>query len=160
MKIIQKSTKRDRIHDLIKMGIYTKKEIAQQLEMTVGSVAVHMTHLRWLGHFIVYDIDSKILKLTTEKEYARWVPRRKMPPTLEDQILKLHQKWRRIAKAQIKWQQKTDDELKTMSDEMEKDAQIILHKIYIERLETELGELETKLFAQKSELNQGVTETQ
>lgn len=154
MRQTKKVTKRDRVRDKIKMGTHTKKEIARQLGMSVESVAVHMTHLRWLGHFIVYDVDSKVLKMTTKEEYTRWVPKRKVPPTTEDQILKLHQKRQRFVKAQRKWQQKNDIPLQMRDVAAETAAQLTLHRIYIERIDTELDELERQLSGKKRNPNQ------
>lgn len=57
---------RYKVLDLIKIGIYTNQEIAYQLKISKNSVAVHMTYLRYLGHYIHRSEDGILRELSKE----------------------------------------------------------------------------------------------
>ena len=63
--------KRDQVLELLKLGTYTREEMATKLGMSVASVNSQFTYLRWMKNFIKYDEDKK-LSLCTEEEYDAW----------------------------------------------------------------------------------------
>jgi len=64
--------KRDQVKALIALGTMTKAEIAEQLEMSVASVATQMTYLRWMDNYILTDPETKILSFTDKETFEKF----------------------------------------------------------------------------------------
>ena len=148
---MKKAIKRNAVHDLIKIGVYTKKDIAKQLGITVGSVSVHMTHLRWQGHLIIYDLDSRVLRMTTKAGYTEWLGEKiKTPLTPEEIIAKLDAALQRICRSQAKWRAKATKVGLSADDCIEIEAQLVLLNIRMRRIETALWEVEMQQHPQNT----------
>lgn len=138
---MKKAIKRNAVRDLIKMGIYTKKDIAEQLGITTGSVAVHMTYLRWRGHFIIYDLDSRVLRMTTKKGCQKWLDKKVKTPLTSDEVInKLTMTLKRLYRTQNNWWIKAHKQSLSVDESKEVEAQLTIHEISIKRIETMLWE--------------------
>ncbi len=67
----EKVSKRDQVKNAIAECTFTKKQIAENLGMSIGSVSSQMTYLRWMGNFIMWN-DDKIMTFCTEEEFDAW----------------------------------------------------------------------------------------
>jgi len=63
--------RRDQVVELIKLGAFTKQEIADKIGVKNSSVSSQMTYLRWMGNFIVWD-EAKRLRFTDEDGFKNW----------------------------------------------------------------------------------------
>lgn len=108
---MKKQSMQARVLELIKVGTWSKKEIAHQLSTSVAAVATHMTYLRWKGHFIIYDLDTMNLQLTDEAGYLAWAESKKKPePTPEEICIKARKKVKALKKSLVSWKAIYDQE--------------------------------------------------
>lgn len=61
-------SRQDQVKELIEKGGYTKKAIAEELDVPVNSVSSQLTYLRWKGNNIMTDPETKVLSFVTEEE--------------------------------------------------------------------------------------------
>jgi len=73
----EKINRRDQIIELIETGAMTKAEIAEKIGIKVTGVSSQLTYLRWMGKFIIFDAETKILSFTDEDGYAEWEAEKK-----------------------------------------------------------------------------------
>lgn len=143
-------SKREQVKALIDEGGYTKKEIAEKLEMSESSVSSQMTYLRWQGNFITYDED-KVLSLVSEEEFNEWDEARKAnrksgptsTKTPEEQAVAVAKTIKTQEKQLANWEKKAADIKAALEDEpdneeleelsQEADANIVLLGIKLKR---------------------------
>lgn len=117
---MKKDSMQQKVLDLIRVGTWSKKEIAHQLAISVAAVATHMTYLRWKGHFIIYDLGTMTLQLTNEKGYLDWVgSKRKVAPTSEEICKKAQKKLKTFRISLAKWESKVSPEQLTAQKKIE-----------------------------------------
>ena len=63
-------TRQDQVKELIEKGGFTKKLIAETLNIPVNSVSSQLTYLRWKGNNIMTDPETKVLSFVSEEELA------------------------------------------------------------------------------------------
>jgi len=63
-----KLNRRDQVKECITAGTYTKAEIAEKLGVNAASVSSQMTYLRWMGHYIITNPETKALSFCTAEE--------------------------------------------------------------------------------------------
>lgn len=93
--------KRKEILDLIAEGKYTKKEIADRVEVKPAGVSSQMTYLRWMGHNI--EIIDGVYKTLTDEEataFAASKPTKKSNGSKGHPIYKAWRALKARAKAQ------------------------------------------------------------
>ena len=69
--------KREQVKECIELGTMTKADMVEKLGMSSGSVSTQMTYLRWMGHFILPEPETKILKFTDKETYEAHVADKK-----------------------------------------------------------------------------------
>lgn len=149
-----KVTRRDQIKELIETGEFTKKEIAEKLEIKESGVSSQLTYLRWMGFFIIWDEDKK-LSFVDEDGYAAWEAEkktnRKTPAstskkTPQEQFDGLTKTIGNQEKTLAKW----EDKLSLLNDEDQTDgtlipeaeANITLLQIKIQRNQAKLEDVD------------------
>lgn len=154
---MKKAIKRNAVYDLLKIGVYTRKDIAKQLGISVGSVSVHITHLRWQGHYINYDLDTRVMRAVSRTEYLAWLETKKKPSlTPNEAITRLELSLKRLHRTQAKWRIKARKHSLSADEAMEAKAQLTIHEIGIRRIETALFEAENQQFAHHINSTEGV----
>lgn len=149
-----KVTRRDQIKELIETGEYTKKEIAEKLEIKESGVSSQLTYLRWMGFFIVWGEDKK-LSFVDEDGYAAWevekksnkkAPASTSKKTPKEQFDGLTKTISNQEKTLAKW----EDKLSLLNDEVQTDetlvpeaeANITLLEIKIQRNQAKRSEVD------------------
>ncbi len=153
----KKVTKRDQVKEAIITGEFTKAQIAENLEMSLGSVSSQMTYLRWMGMFIKWD-ENKVLSMCTSDEFDAWEAEnkanRKSPAasklTPEEQSVRTAKTLGNQAKSLVTWEKKLEGAIEINDDDAteenqdyvdECEANIVLLKIKIKRNEAKAADL-------------------
>ncbi len=147
-----KTNNRIRVQQLIETGNYTKKEIAEELDLTVASVSSNMTYLRWGGNFIIWNEDKK-LSFTDEAGFDAWEAAKKSSRkgavsklTAQERFDKLTKTIASQTKTLSKWEAKAealaDDPQEDETLLPEAEAQVVLFGIKVARNQAALDAID------------------
>ena len=142
-------TKKAQVLELISQNRYTKKEIAEIMGISLSSVSTHMTYLRWHGWRLIYDRESRIMRIATPEAYTAWVKEgQKNQPTKAQKIVKLHKRLKYLRNSRLQWSAKRKGTTPGNTQEewsdyhLECEENLALLKIRIKRTEATLQEQE------------------
>ena len=119
-------SQRKEVLELLRMGTWTRKEIAQQLHISVNAVSVYIARLRRLGQLVIYDLKSKVLKTTDKTGHELWL--------IEKRLRNPRSKKRSLEKKLVKWLE-ISKSTPIRENYMEAEAQILLTELEIKRLD-------------------------
>ena len=148
-----KVSRRDQIVEMIEKGTMTKIEIAEELGIKVSGVSSQLTYLRWMGKFIIFDKETKIMAFTDEDGFAEWeaakaagrTTKSKSNRTPQEQFEAYTKTLATQAKSLAKWENKlslmTEDDYEVEDETLipEAEANVTLLGIKIQRNEDKLA---------------------